>query len=405
MPQPGENVPNLNDAAFVDAAGRSSYSDAYAAGDPARPGHTDNYLDPSSDTGNWEFRYSCLDFDVSSMTGEDTIQEAGDLTGTVAFDVGAGCGAFDYGYTTGGGGGGGANTAPVAAATANPSSLELGTKTKLSANGSTDAETPDDLDYSWDFGNGGTTKDAAGKVVDATYAAAGTYTAKVTVTDPQGLSSTATATVVVKDTKPVAKLKVTPKKPFITTRLTLSGAGSTGLGLTYSWNYGDGGTKNDATGQTVRPKFKKPGYRTVRLTVTDTKGRTSTAKQRVLVRRAVSCNGQAVARTGSWRVVSSLNAPKGDYCDNLGRGPGPDALTYQFKGKQLDIYHGRVSGGGTAAVFIDGQRRGTIDFSSSDPRLRFRFHKVITGLANGRHTVRLVVLGGTAYLDSFITIK
>lgn len=398
VPQPGNSTPNLHDAAFIADPARSTYSD-----DPADP-HVDNYEDPNSESGNWEFAYDCLDFTVNSMSGhtEGPPASDGDLTGNVTFAVGPGCGDFNYGYTPTGGA---ANTAPVAAASANPSTVELGTKTTLSASGSTDAQTPNDLDYSWDFGNGGTTKDAAGKIVEATYAAAGTYTAKVTVTDLQGLSSTATATVVVKDTRPVAKLKITPKKPFITTRLTLSGAGSTGLGLTYSWNFGDGGTKTDATGQTVRAKFKKPGYRTVRLTVTDTKGRTSTAKQRLLVRRAVSCSGRAVADSGSWRVVRSLNAPKGDYCDNLGRGPGPDTLTYGFRGKQLDIYHGRVSGGGTAAVFIDGRRRGTIDFDSADSRLRFRFHKVITGLSNGRHTVRLVVLGGTAYLDSFITIR
>ena len=341
------------------------------------------------------------------MAGEDTIQEAGDLTGDVTFTMGAGCGPFDYGYVAGGGGGGGgANTAPVAAASASPTSVEAGTQVSLSSAGTTDAQTPDDLDYSWDFGNGGPAKDSAVRNPKVTYNSAGTYTATLTVTDPQGLSDTATVVITVKVTKPVAKLKIKPKKPFITTKVTLSGAASTGLpGLKYSWDYGDGGSKVDATGVAVQPTFRKAGFRTVRLTVTDTKGRTSTTTQRLLVRRAVSCNGRVVTRTGSWRVVSSLSAPKGDYCDNLGNGTGTDTLTYRFAGPQLDVYYGKSSSGGQAAVYVDGVRKGSISFRSSDAQPRFRFHKVLSGLSKGKHTVRLVMLSGTAYLDSFITIK
>jgi PKD repeat protein len=403
VPQVGENAPNLDDAAFRDVTGRATYSDAYVAGDATKKGHTDNYLDPSSPTGNWEFRYNCLGFQVDSMTGEDTVQLAGDLTGAVTFTMGSGCGEFDYGYTAGGGGG--ANTAPVADAKATPSTVEAGTPVTLSAAASTDAETPDDLDYSWDFGNGGTTKDAATRNAKVTYTKAGTYTAKVTVTDPQGLSDTATVLVTVKDTKPVAKLRIKPKKPFITTRVRLDGSRSTGAGLKYSWSFGDGGTTKDASGKVVTTTFKKPGYRTVRLTVTDSKGRTSTTKQRILVRRAVSCNARSVARTGSWRVVSSPEAPKGDYCDNLGRGAGQDTLTYRFTGPQLDVYFGTSTNGGQARLYVDGVSKGVISFRGTEARPRFRGHKLVTGLSKGRHTVRLVVLGGTAYLDSFITIR
>ena len=203
VPQPGESVPNLNDAAFVDSGARATYSD-----NPASP-HVDNYLDPSSESGNWEFGYGCLGFNVTSMTGEDTIQLAGDLTGAVNFTVGSGCGAFDYGYTTGGGGG--ANTAPVAAATATPSSVTTGQQVTLSAAGTTDAQTPNDLDYSWNFGNGGPTKDADGKSVTTSYNASGVYTAIVTVTDPQGLSDTATATVTVTGAPAVAREP--PRRP------------------------------------------------------------------------------------------------------------------------------------------------------------------------------------------------
>ena len=119
QPEPGSNTPDLGDAAWTDAAGDSHFSDG---GD----GWTDNYADPSSASGNWEFDYDCLTFDVLGMSGNGDGTEAGegpqaadgDLTGDVRFTLGDGCAPFDYGYgdepTPP------ANTAPTATATATP---------------------------------------------------------------------------------------------------------------------------------------------------------------------------------------------------------------------------------------------------------------------------------------------
>jgi M6 family metalloprotease-like protein len=285
VPVPGDPAPDLNDAAFVDAAGRSMFSDREATP------HVSNYLDPESDSGNWEFGYDCLRFTVDSMTGEDTIQLAGDLVGDVSFDMGTGCGEFDYGYTPGAGGG--PNTAPTAAAVALPSTVKAGEATTLSAAGSTDAETPDDLDYSWSFGDGGTIKDAEGKAVQATYSTPGTYTAKVTVTDPLGLSATATTTVTVlpaapgggATTPPKARIKLKTKKPDITRKVRLSGRKSTGTGpLTYAWNFHNGGKKIDATGKRVKIEFKRPGRKKVTLFVTDINGQRAKVTRKFRVR-------------------------------------------------------------------------------------------------------------------------
>ncbi len=60
VPDPGNNTPDLNDAAFVDAAARSTFSDE---------DWTDNYTNPETDSGNWEFTYDCLAFEVLSMSG------------------------------------------------------------------------------------------------------------------------------------------------------------------------------------------------------------------------------------------------------------------------------------------------------------------------------------------------
>ncbi|MDN4172297.1 immune inhibitor A [Nocardioides sp. SOB77] len=102
VPEPGSATPDLSDAAFIAAKGRSSYSDSGV-------GHTDNYTDPSQTLEDpryagvanpWRFRYRCLSFDVLSMRGGGIgpVRADGDLTGTVRFRIGGGCGRFDWGY-------------------------------------------------------------------------------------------------------------------------------------------------------------------------------------------------------------------------------------------------------------------------------------------------------------------
>ena len=418
-PTPGSSSPNLNDAAFTTAAGRSSFSDS-------GEGHTDNYEDPNQGEADarypsvdhpWRFRYECLGFTVDSMSGNSNgpATSDGDLTGDVSFTLGDGCGTFSYGHEGDGGEEEPDNTAPTASAAADPAEARTGERVDLSASASGDAETPDDLDYSWDFGNGGSTKDASGERVSHRFDNPGTYDVTLLVTDPQGLTDTDTIQVVVTgdpaNEAPTAQLTVKPKSPFITTEVTLSGAGSsdaeTDAGdLVYEWNFDDGNSPVDATGKTVRTTFRKPGWRQVSLTVTDEGGRSDTVTQRVLVRRATSCWAGKVKKQGSWRLVKKQGAaPNGDYCDNRGRGKGKDVLTMRFQGPQLDVYHGRAKQGGRAIVYIDGKKRGSVNFTANRNTPKFRYHRVFKDLGDGKHTVKLVVKKGTAYLEGFIAIR
>ncbi len=194
-PTPGSSTPDLNDAAFTAAAGRSTFSDKSTSP------HVDNYLDPKSKSGDWTFDYDCLDFAVTSMSGNDAAA-ASNLTGDVTFDLGAGCGAFDYGYVPESGGPSGpptaVNKAPVAKATATPTTATTGQQVRFSGLESTDDTTAaGDLDYSWDFDDGGTTKDAAGPTVSNAFTTTGDHIVKLTVTDPQGLQDKTTVTVTV----------------------------------------------------------------------------------------------------------------------------------------------------------------------------------------------------------------
>jgi PKD repeat protein len=84
------------------------------------------------------------------------------------------------------------NQAPTVQAAADPASGGAPLTVRFSASGRDPEGGP--LMYVWDFGDGGK---AGGKAATHTYAQAGTYTAKVTVTDAKGATGSATVQVVV----------------------------------------------------------------------------------------------------------------------------------------------------------------------------------------------------------------
>jgi PKD repeat protein len=202
----------------------------------------------------------------------------------VSFGIGSGCGPFDYGYTTTAGA---TDTAPTAKASATPTTAAVNQKVTLSAAGSTDAETPNNLTYSWDFDNGGTTKDATGKTATVSYSTTGVKHPKLTVSDPQGKTGTAAALVTVtKDgAGPHAVIRVKPKHPGTDRKTRFVGKKSTGVGkLHYKWNFHNGGKKVDARGKKVKTFFRNAGRHKVTLTVTDSTGASDKASARFRVR-------------------------------------------------------------------------------------------------------------------------
>src|SRR5215218_9782795 len=106
-----------------------------------------------------------------------------------------GCNEFRFSSGPGGGPGGDpggdpANQAPIAAVTA----TSTGATFTFSAAGSTDSD-GEIAGFTWSFGDG--SAPAQGEEVVHEYAAAGTYTVTLTVTDDDGASTTATREVVV----------------------------------------------------------------------------------------------------------------------------------------------------------------------------------------------------------------
>ncbi|MGD9948944.1 MAG: PKD domain-containing protein [Desulfobulbus sp.] len=145
--------------------------------------------------------------------------------------------------------------------------------------------------YQWDFGDGsvGSTNTA-----NHEYSSAGTYTAKLTVTNSLGSSNTATASVTVTEpaivaTPPSAVISSTVAAGSAPLSVTFDGSGSSGSGSAtitgYSWSFGDGTT---ATGATATHSFTSAGTYTTELTVTDSNGLTSSTTTPVVVTAAVA---------------------------------------------------------------------------------------------------------------------
>lgn len=95
---------------------------------------------------------------------------------------------------------GGGSRAPVAGVSATPTSGPAPLAVQFSSAGSRDPE-GEPLAYAWDFDGDGTTDSTAAEP-SHTYQAEGSYTARLTVTDPDGRTGTAAQTITVGNTRP-----------------------------------------------------------------------------------------------------------------------------------------------------------------------------------------------------------
>ncbi|QIK84194.1 PKD domain-containing protein [Sanguibacter sp. HDW7] len=204
------------------------------------------------------------------------------------------------------------NETPTAAFSADVTELSVA----LDASGSDD---PDGTiaSYAWDLGDG---QSATGKTPSHTYAADGTYTVKLTVTDDRGATATTSKDVTVAAPPP----NVAPTADFTSTvtnlgvALDASGSFDTdGTIASYAWDLGDG---QSATGKTPSHTYAAAGTYTVKLTVTDDDGATGVTQKDVTVAeptgavvedafgRTVS-NGWGSAPTGGdWTAAAPTSA-------------------------------------------------------------------------------------------------
>ena len=167
------------------------------------------------------------------------------------------------------------NQAPTASFTATTSPLSVA----VDATASTDVDGTI-VSYGWDFGNGTL---GTGVTATGTYAAPGTYTVTLTVTDDDGATGTTTRQVVVPDVPP----NQAPTAAFTATTspltVAVNGSASTdadGTVASYAWDFGDG---DIGTGATATHTYAAAGTYTVTLTVTDDDGAIGTTSQQVVV--------------------------------------------------------------------------------------------------------------------------
>ena len=102
-----------------------------------------------------------------------------------------------------------ANRPPVAVATASPTTGAAPLTVNFDGGGSSDPD-GDILGYAWDLDGDGAYDDSTATRPTWTYTADGSYAVKLRVTDPGGLSGTATVTVAVGNTPPTATITAPP---------------------------------------------------------------------------------------------------------------------------------------------------------------------------------------------------
>ncbi len=166
------------------------------------------------------------------------------------------------------------NQPPVAAFNFSPTNPLVGSWVQFNGSASSD---PDGTitSYAWNFGDGGT---GSGVSRYHQFAAPGTYTVSLTVTDDDGATDTEIHTIQVGsiNQSPVAAFNFSPTNPLVGSWVQFNGSASSdpdGTITSYAWNFGDGGT---GSGVSRYHQFAAPGTYTVSLTVTDDDGATDT---------------------------------------------------------------------------------------------------------------------------------
>ena len=186
-----------------------------------------------------------------------------------------------------------ANQAPTAVANATPDSGKAPLGVIFSSAGSVDND-GSIVAYDWDFGDG-TPNDSSANPAHL-YAAQGNYTATLTVTDDDGVQTSASVvvTVAAPNVAPAVVATADPAFGKAPLEVEFSSAGTTdsdGTIVSYSWTFGDGSPAT--TDENPTHTYTTPGSYTATLTVTDNDGATTTQPVTVDVLANVAPTAQA----------------------------------------------------------------------------------------------------------------
>jgi len=234
-----------------------------------------------------------------------------------------------------------ANQPPTASFSFAPSPATVGSAVSFNAGASTD---PDGsiISFLWDFDSNGTT-DATGVSATHAFSSAGTFQVRLTVTDNDGATATATHPITVIATAnqpPTASFTASPTPAAPNQWITFDASGSSdpdGYIDAYAWNFGD---STIGSGATTHHAYANPGTYAAQLIVTDDDSATGTISQQIIVQAAAAPDltisslnfspssptiGQTL--TFSFTVQNIGNENAGFFRIRL-QGAGPTAQTY-----------------------------------------------------------------------------
>lgn len=244
--------------------------------------------------------------------------------------------------------------APVAAFTSTTDKLSVA----VDASTSTDAD-GGPLVYAWNFGDGTL---ATGATASHAYAAGGTYTITLKVTDSTSLTNTLTHSVTVAANQaPTASISATADH----LEVAFDGSASSdpdGSIASYTWDFGDGAT---GTGVTASHTYATAGTFTATLTVTDDSGTTATTTRTVTTTLAPNQDPTAAFTTATDLLELTVNASTStdadgtieSYAWNFGDGSTGSGATATHSYASVGTYTVRLTvtdnRGGTATVTRD----------------------------------------------------
>ena len=192
--------------------------------------------------------------------------------------------------------------APVAVASASAGIIPIGGTLTFDGTGSSDPDGTPITKYHWSFSDG-VTADTA--LVTRELSTGGTFTATLTVTDDKGFTASSTTSFIVNQA-PEASFATSPATHG-TIPFAVNFDASSSLDpdvddsiVSYHWDFGDG---TSGSGATISKTYQVSGTFTTILTVTDTRGATSTTE----VTLVVTADPTLVLKVSSIVLTSALN--------------------------------------------------------------------------------------------------
>jgi PKD repeat protein len=191
-------------------------------------------------------------------------------------------------------------TAPVANFTGTPTATTTGTNVVF-----TDASTGSPTTWSWDFGD--LTPTVSTQNPSHAYAAPGTYTVALTVTNASGSNTlTRTSYITVSTPPPVADFTASTTTPAVGATVIFTGT-STGTPTNWAWTFGDGGSISGSS-NIASHAYNTANTYTVTLTVTAASGTTTVTKINYIVVQAPTCKVPTFTNTPSGNAQTTWNA-------------------------------------------------------------------------------------------------